>query len=346
MVYMGKSFGDIISGRKSTTDFMKQADEEERIKRAQAMQEQMMPLQLEQAKLGLDKTQLGMEKLRHEMSQPQTPFTGKGLESDMVRAAYQQNISNGMDPVMAEQSAYDQLLGTKVTGTMVTDPVTKNQSIQFMPRRPMFGTGEGDPVAAHSQATAQRQAEIGMNSMQRPELAQPAPQRDGTLYDQADLATGVLSGARELASRTFGQIPGVPIAEKTVSARNTMKMETQQLINSLRVNPRFSEGERASLKKDVEFDPSVFDSPRALQARMRSMDSVLRGRLENEQRTAQDSGIPSDARAAALNNVNIIRNFLNTLGTPQGNAQAQPAGGSDSDLFQFMTPEERALFGQ
>lgn len=165
MVYMGKSFGDIVAGRKSTSDFMNEAQELERVKRAQAMQEEMMPLQLEQAKLGL-------EKARKDATAPQMPFEGTGFDSQVGNIAYEKFLKETGDPMAARQMAADAVLGTKVTPKMVQAPDGSMVMISE-PRAPMFGSMHtpainpnaphplDDPMQANQQAAAQQAIRVG-----------------------------------------------------------------------------------------------------------------------------------------------------------------------------------------
>jgi len=86
----------------------------------------------------------------------------------------------------------------------------------------------------------------------------------------------------------------------------------------------------------------------------------LRGRLQNEDRAANDPSLPVDDRRAALSAANSIRNFLAQLGVPEGggtsraapanrqrsnerNIPPRPPGISENE-WRFLTPEERALW--
>lgn len=380
MVYMGKSFGDIVSGRKSTTDFMNQAQEEERIKRAQAMQEQMMPLQLEQAKLGLDKTQLDMEKLRHEMSQPQTPFTGKGLEADMVRAAYQQNISNGMDPVKAEQAAYDQLLGTKVTTQMITDPDTGMRTFVDKPRKPMFGVGGvQDPMAAHQEALNQRVGEIGANPFQNTvnldqqgiddQLAgidvgqggvvpgapgvsmQPVANQESartpSVYDAVQVGTGAVPVAKEAIGNVFGQFDQDLVDQNLVQSRNLMRDYERELSTIKTISNRPSVWEQKMVQK-ISPSVGVFENPASASSKLAQQHQQAIQDYNAFAAASKDFSKHKDVRKEAAIKAQQVYGFINKFfgGDFEGASIPQIDQRGGLDLEKYTQPLKNIIQNQ
>lgn len=156
--------------------------------------------------------------------------------------------------------------------------------------------------------------ELPINALQGVETE--AAQPDQGLYDLADETAGIGSGLSEMWGRIAGQV-GAPVPENTLEARQTMNAAGQRLINALRQNPRYTEGEANRLQQEVNITPNVFDSPDALRARMRSIDSSLRTRLEQENAAANDPQMPADSRAGARDAARNIENFLDLLQVPQ-----------------------------
>ena len=136
------------------------------------------------------------------------------------------------------------------------------------------------------------------------------------LYGLAGETPGLLSGFKELFGRLGGQV-GLPVSEDTLEARQTMQMAGQELVRALQQNPRYSEGERKAIAKEISIAPSVFDSPDSLRSRMRSIDTNLRRRLEQNTATANDPQMPEDARASARESARNISNYLDILQVPE-----------------------------
>ena len=70
------------------------------------------------------------------------------------------------------------------------------------------------------------------------------------------------------------------------------------------------------------------------------MDRYLRQRVENEIAAANNPDLPVETRQNAAAAAKDIGNFLRLMGVPQ---EAVPQGVSPDD-WEFMTPEERALW--
>ena len=159
------------------------------------------------------------------------------------------------------------------------------------------------------------------------EAPQPPPI---SLWKAAEEGTGVVSGAKEVYARTAGQIPGMPIPQDTLDARQVLKTTTNDLIRSLSINPRFPVAEMERIREEVSFEPSALDSTPAMRSRMVVVDRMLKNRLENEIRASGDPNLPADTRKAAATAAKDIANFLRILGVPQQGAEkpqtAPPAG--------------------
>jgi hypothetical protein len=156
----------------------------------------------------------------------------------------------------------------------------------------------------------------------------PPVSKTTRLWDLAD-ATGIVPALKEAGSAVTGQM-GLPVATDTIAKRQTLQNETQNLVRALAINPRFPQGEMDALKKEVDIQPSVVDSPDSMRARMVAINASLSRRLQNEQRAAQDGSLPPDTRKAAAQAANDIGNFLHTLGVPQDMGGYGPPASSNS----------------
>lgn len=264
------------------------------------------------------------------------PFTGNAFDSQVANELYRYNVARGLDPVTAKQDAINKVLGSK--SHMVQDPVTGNFIAK--PRSPVFDTsgqqpspppmpvmspGEGQFVTVPTVSAAVLQPQApSMRAI--PQQQQPgsrgivsgtAGSRQPTLYELADKTAGAVSAVKDMYGRVAGQF-GLPVPAETTKARQTMEVEKNALLRALSNNPRFPVGEMERLEKEINISPSMFDSPQSLKARMESIGQSLTRRLADEQRAAQDLTLPVEARKAALEAANNIRNFVARLGVPSG----------------------------
>ena len=153
------------------------------------------------------------------------------------------------------------------------------------------------------------------------------PQQE-TLYEIAKRGNiaGIVPATTELFGRTVGQVPGVPIAEQVSEDRQKVQIAGNDMIRALSINPRFPVGEINRLREEIKIAPALFDSQRALLARMRGINDSLAIRLENEQRAASDPNLPQETRAASAQAAKDIGNFLTRLGVPETDDGLPPEG--------------------
>lgn len=139
-----------------------------------------------------------------------------------------------------------------------------------------------------------------------------------SLYDAAGDATGVKAGLKARVAGAFGFLPfDTPeFAQKTVEARRMIDTETQGLVNSLRVNPRFSEGERADLQKRIGYDVGTFENPDTLRRKMQTDAKVLREKMNAAWEDYNDPRLPKDTRQGQYENAKVISRFLEKLDAP------------------------------
>jgi hypothetical protein len=142
----------------------------------------------------------------------------------------------------------------------------------------------------------------------------------------APSVTGVGPAVREAVQGVTGQA-GVNFApEGLIRDRQTFAAVQNDLIRALSVNPRFPVAEMQRIEREIAISPGVFTDPVSMRERMISVNDYLRGRLQNEDRAANDASLPVDTRRAALSAANSIRDFLAQLGVPEGaRSRSEPA---------------------
>lgn len=231
-----------------------------------------------------------------------------------------------------------------------------------MPEITNLVTGESR-AATRPAAPAAAGAPAGEGATAPAERTSGSAQPPRTLWEMAPRVTGVVPALAESAQGITGQA-GVNVApEGLIRDRQTFAAVQNDLIRALSVNPRFPVAEMQRIEREIAISPGVFTDPVVMRERMISVNDYLRGRLQNEDRAANDASLPVDTRRAALSAANSIRDFLAQLGVPEGgsvsrstqpaspnrrqpserNLPPRPPGVSESE-WRFLTPEERALW--
>lgn len=203
---------------------------------------------------------------------------------------------------------------------MHINPVTGAIDYTNMAQLPFTAAGNGSPLSGAA-------AEIPFTTKSTPV---PAPQTGQTMWDAAGLGTGPLSATAAGLSDISGMF-GLPVAKKTIQARQRLKLDAQSMVRALSNNPRFPVNERKWLTDQLDLQPGIIDNPQAMRARMQAVDSQLRTWREQALRTANNPNMPVKTRAAQKQKAEEISNFLALLGVPQGTGSQRPATAAPSE---------------
>lgn len=212
----------------------------------------------------------------------------------------------------------DQNIRRLAAGTIkvIKDPVTDEWIITDL------GTRERLPLETRTKTT-------------EPPRKTEAPET--ALYDMADLVSGPISAGLAAGSIPSGWV-GLPIAERTVQARQYIQSAQNELIRSLSINPKFPVGEINRLREEINISPRFFDNPDMLKQRMRAIDKYLRWRLDKELIASENTKLPKTVRQNALSAANDIESFLGLLGVPQATHTATP---EDRELINKWLPKPK-----
>lgn len=126
----------------------------------------------------------------------------------------------------------------------------------------------------------------------------------------AGLVTGPIPAAGELIGRTPGL--GGPAPEMT-RARNFIPLLQRELVRVLQNNPKYAEGERKAIEKEINIAPRFFDDSAAFQQRLIGIDDALEIRLQNALKTATSEKVSSQERVHAMNVANALQQFRSNL---------------------------------
>ncbi len=167
-----------------------------------------------------------------------------------------------------------------------------------------------------------------------------APQ--ATLWDLAVNGTGLWSTIRSGLSRGVGLIPfsqSIPVAEDTINARQGLRLASGELARSMSsvVTGTRAVQEIQNIREEMDFEPGIFDSSQALQARMVAVERSFQQKIRIFKERAEDPNKPEKFRREFGSLGDVLEAFLPTLGVPR-NAQVQ----SPEDVV----PEVSAKFGR
>lgn len=176
----------------------------------------------------------------------------------------------------------------------------------------------GIDIPALAQAQAQPQGTPSPQPGQpppNPGVPEPAGQSQKTVWDLSGLATGVIPTVGEAIGKTpiIGDI--LPANEMT-QARNYIPLIERNLVRVLQNNPRYAEGERKAIEDEINISPRMFDRAGAFQNRLIAIDQALQVREDNAYKTARNPNVGRDERVQAMNVLNGIMQFRQSLGVP------------------------------
>ena len=194
---------------------------------------------------------------------------------------------------------------------------------QIVPLR-IAGQG-GQQGNAGGQAPAQ-------GGQQQGAQARPAGTQGKTLYQMADDATGVYSGARTGLANTIGQIPGaigeIAQAPVQVEAQQSFELFKRDLVRSLALNGKFPVAEQQRIESLVP--RGAMTSPESLKSSLRVLDQEL-ARIEQDMAASvNDPTVPVKQRQEDMQTLRGVRQARERLGIEAGGSGGNvgvPAGG-------------------
>ena len=168
----------------------------------------------------------------------------------------------------------------------------------------------------------------GQSRQGQPERLGLDPQRDRTLYELAESGTGLWNIAGDFLGRVTPQfVPGNKafFADQR-EAITTIQTANRGLIRAIQQSPRYAEGERASIEKEIALNPSIGMSPEAWRESAVSVDRLLRNWWTEDMQDARANNLAATDRQRALASARSIERYLQILGVPQGGGQGAGQG--------------------
>lgn len=176
----------------------------------------------------------------------------------------------------------------------------------------MPGGGGGAPAAS---SVAPVQADGG-----QPIPSNPSDQR--SIWDRRANIVGPVATARSAIQSVPGVGPAAATsvfgAEETRQAdadRVYVENASRDLVRVLQNNPKFAEGERKAIEKEISVGPEMFRSVESYEGKLIGINQSLQDRLNDAQKTLT-SQVSLEERKRATDNINAITQFRQKLGLP------------------------------
>jgi hypothetical protein len=274
----------------------------------------------------------------------QDPFTQEWTEQQNKLPGYMVDALHARG-IRVPESAIGGLESPRKPGTLETPQVTIPQA------QPAAGAGgtEGvveQPAAAPQQTGAANQPE----AVQQPQLSpadQPAqvpaevagdetvqtvannPVFEGldpalfaggtTIAEMGEVFTGPKSAVKDFIGRMpfFGTGGG-----EATSTRRTLPLVFRRLVAAMQTNPRFAEGERESIAKEISAEPELWANETAFLEDMVGIDRALEFWQKNSEEALKGK-ISADQRRHELNTLQQIQAFRQVLLPPRLESDAQ-----------------------
>lgn len=148
--------------------------------------------------------------------------------------------------------------------------------------------------------------------------AAPSPvPNSADIFNRAELITGPAAVVGSAATKVPALGNFAPeTASDMARAQQETKLAQQELVRVLMQNPRYAEGERQAIIREINIEGSFFDNPKAYQNRLIALDDALRRRLDTAMQTSKSLDVSREERSHAMNIANGVQAFIQQLGVP------------------------------
>jgi len=146
--------------------------------------------------------------------------------------------------------------------------------------------------------------------------AAPATRPGGPgLWDIADKVAGPVAGVQRWIGS--GPVP-LGIGGEEVSAAQQVEMQQKSLVRALQQNPRYAEGERKSIEKDIAIGADAMSNPTAYRLRLAEIGKYIQEELSfNANVLANPAKSTVQQRQQALQSSAALTEFYERMGLPQ-----------------------------
>ena len=151
----------------------------------------------------------------------------------------------------------------------------------------------------------------------QPAPAAPAAPAGGgaSLWEQASNVAGPVAGVQRWIGS--GPVP-MGIGGDQVAAAQQVEMQQRNLVRALQQNPRYAEGERKSIEKDIQISPEAMSNPTAYRLRLVEIGRYIQEELQFQSGILKNpTGSTVQQRQQALQSTAVLNDFYGKLGLPQ-----------------------------
>lgn len=267
-----------------------------------------------------------------ELGKSTTGSAGGAQRQQKIIAAFGQNLRAGMQP----QEAMDRAVNV----------VDKNETVEVIPGIGLRGVNRLNRSSyelapgAGVRATPQPIAGSDVPHQQYSSIDEAVLSGDTTLWDLASLGTGPGSALAQ-GWNLIGGMVGLPQASKVTQARQTLRNESNSMIRSLALNPRYPVGEIDRITEELSLKPEIIDNEGAMHDRMISLNEYLKRQLSIVEDGARDQELPDEQRQADRITARNIRNFLTIAGAPGDLPVPEGAPPEIAELWPNMNETEQ-----
>ena len=172
----------------------------------------------------------------------------------------------------------------------------------------------------------------------------PAPPPGGTMMELAAVGTGLAPVTSDAFAKVSSLFGGDPDFAPTRAIAQVKSMAIQ-VINSQRLNSKFTDSERKDLLKRFDLDPKLLRSSGTLIANLQALKNTLEIKAEQAEADARRTDITTQAIGDARNSARLSRNAIALIGdTRLGSAIPSIRNGrqpQQMEGFENLTPEEQ-----
>lgn len=151
-----------------------------------------------------------------------------------------------------------------------------------------------------------------------------SPGQDGrTIWERRSNIVGPISAATSAVNKVPGVGPavaGAMVGEEQARQvdvdRTFVENASRDLIRVLQNNPRFAEGERQAIEKEISISPEIFRSQESFEAKLIGIAQSLSTRKREAQNALASGAISIEERKRNMDNIQAIDNFMGKLGLP------------------------------
>lgn len=178
----------------------------------------------------------------------------------------------------------------------------------------------------------------GQTSMAPPASGAPADGGSSVkgrgLWSMASKVAGPVAGVK----RWWGSGP-VPMGQgfEEVSAAQYVEQQQKSLVRALQQNPRYAEGERKSIEKDIAITPEAFGNERAYQLRLVEIGKYIDEEVRFNAKVLQNpTGTTVQQRQQAMQSNAALSQFYDQLELPPRVKSPEEAKKLPPDTVEFL----------